>query len=459
MGDRTDVTDPEVIIVGSGMSAISLAVHLGAAGVPYLILERNSDLGGTWHENTYPGARVDVGSRSYSYSFEPAYRWRHHFAPAAEVKEYLSHCADKYEVRDHILFDRLVTGMEWDDRSRQWHVTARHGDRTEVHSARILVSAVGLFSRPKPPDVDGIDTFTGPVLHTAAWDAGVDLAGRSVGLVGTGSSGVQIANPLSEVAGRLTIFQRSGTWVSEVPNYVTPVGDDEQWLLDHVPYYLNWLRLAQIYEIGDARKSILEIDPAWREPGTVSKRNADLRDQLLRYMRRQLGGDAELVRKCTPDYPPMAKRLPKDNGWFAALLKEHVSLVDDPVVQIAPDGVECASGSFHELDVLVFATGFAAADFLSELDVRGPSGSLREAWAEDGPRAYLGMTVPDFPNFFCLYGPNMNGTSGAPTAWREMQSRVVLAGADRSFCAGHDLGSIGEKEHTVPPGFEAETIG
>jgi 4-hydroxyacetophenone monooxygenase len=325
-----------------------------------------------------------------------------------------------------------VTALTWDEDAQQWVVNVRDnvsGGLEELR-ANVVVSAIGIFSRPKYPDIAGMAEFEGRIIHTAEWDPHLDLAGRRVATIGTGSSGVQLVGPLAEIVGELVVFQRSGTWVDPVPEYVAPVPDDEQWLLTHLPYYLNWQRILAVIPIGDYRvrnTDELNIDPEWDDPDTISAANKQLRDVLLKHVMDKIGDRPDLVAKCVPTYPPGTKRLPKDNGWFDALRRPDVALVDTPIECFTSHGLRTTDGKEYPVDVVVLASGFRASDYLLSIEVRGRgAATLAERWQADGARAYLGMTIPGFPNLFCLYGPNTNGRANSPCGWGELQSRYVL---------------------------------
>lgn len=420
-----------VLVIGAGMNGIGAAISLGAAGIDYLVVEKNAGVGGTWYENTYPGARVDVASRSYSYSFEPAYPWEHHFALQTELATYFEHIVDRYGLRDHIRFGTEVEAARWLEDDGVWEVRLRASaasgpDEVTTIAANAIVSAVGLFNRPKRPDLDGLDDFEGHVVHTARWDHHYDLSTKRVALIGTGASGTQLVAGVAPQVASLTIFQRAGTWVSNMPHYTEPIGPAEQWLIAHFPYYVNWVRVLTSYSLSDRRLPIYDVDPEWDDPDSVSAINHKMRSALVNYLTTQLEGRPDLIEKCIPGYPVMAKRLPKDNGWFAALRRDNVHLVTEPIDRVTPTGVRTTDGVDHDADLLVLATGFRVNDFLWPMHIEGEGGvTLEEAWQKDGARAYLGMTIPGFPNLFCMYGPNSNSKSGGICMWGEFQARYL----------------------------------
>lgn len=440
LGDRTRRADPidarslsdtfpdlHVVIIGAGMGGISSAVMLRAAGIPFTILEKNSGVGGTWYSNTYPGLRVDLPSRAYSFTFEPDYLWRHYFAPQAELLEYLEHTVAHHDLGDRIVFDTEVTALTWIEEEGRWSIATRASDGTvDVVRANFVFSAVGLFGRPRHADIDGLADFRGAAMHTSEWDHAVPITGRRVGVVGTGSSGVQVVRALADEASHLTIFQRTPSWIGNLPGYTDAIPDAELWMIANFPMFVNCVRIMQIYSIGDSegREGIHDVDPDWPDPESASRANAEIRAELLAYIGAQLAGRPDLIEKCTPRYPPLTRRLPMDNGWYASLLRDHVDLETRPIERVVPEGVELTSGDVVELDVLVLATGYRANDFLWPMEITGVGGvRLSDVWSKDGARAHLGIMITGFPNLFCLYGPNTNPISGGPCMWGELQAR------------------------------------
>ena len=439
-----------VLVIGAGMGGITAAVNLERAGIPYSVVERNDGVGGTWHSNVYPGARVDVTSRAYSYTWAPDWKWKHYYAPQEELKTYFNHLVDRYGIRENIRFSSQVTAAAWNEPEQRWDVTIRniHTGNVDRLSAEVIISAIGIFSKPLRPDIAGAEDFQGRIMHTAEWDASYELEGARVATIGTGCSGVQIVGPLAKVAKEVYVFQRSGTWVQPVPDYVDPIPEDEQWLLDYFPYYLNWDRILAVFPLSDHRIAdprALDIDPSWDDRETISAHNKSVRDGLMQYLMHKIGDRPDLVEKCVPDYPPLTKRLPKDNGWFDALRQDHVTLVTDPIERITPKGIRTVTGEEYPVDLVVLATGFRANDFLLPIDFVGRSGvTLGERWKVDGARAYLGITIPGFPNLFCLYGPNTNGRASGPCSWGELQARYAMEAI--KYMIDHGLRSMDVKE-------------
>jgi 4-hydroxyacetophenone monooxygenase len=418
-----------VIVIGAGMSGLLAAIKLQRAGIPYTVIEKNAAIGGTWYENTYPGCGVDVESQFYSYSFEPNSRWIRYFAKQPELRAYWESCAAKYQVQPHIRFNTAVTGLRWDDAACVWRVTAeRAGHGEEVFTANAVICAVGQLNRPKLPDIPGLDSFRGPAFHSSAWQHEHDLKGKRVAIIGNGASANQIVPAIAPEVGELRVFQRSPQWGLFNPNYFKTVTDGKRWLLEHVPGYQKWYRLFQFWKLADGLFPAQRIDPAWpHQDRSISEFNDSIRVAFTDYITQELAGDAQMLSKCLPDYPPFGKRILIDNGWWRTLRRDNVELVTDEIVRIGERSI-VTSGGEHEVDVLVFATGFQPLQL--PFEVRGRDGlALTDAWGGDpgDPRAYLGITLPGFPNFFFLYGPNTNaGTSASIIYTSELQVRYAM---------------------------------
>ena len=423
--------DYRVVVIGAGMSGLLAAIRLEQAGVPYVVIEKNDGVGGTWLENSYPGCRVDVANHFYSYSFEPNHDWPEFFSQRGELRQYFEDTAERYRVRSRIRFATEVVGARWDEGAGRWSVRVRtRGGAEETLPADVLISAVGQLNRPKLPDIPGRDTFAGPAFHSAEWQHQHDLRGKRVAVIGTGASAFQLAPEVAKVASRLLVFQRSAPWM--VPNlrYHARVSDAKKWLLHHVPAYARWYRFLLFWPGSDGLMPSLVIDPEWPHPErSVNAMNDMMREYFTQWMREQIGDDPELLAKVVPTYPPFIKRMLQDNGtWLTTLKRDNVDLITAPIAAITPHGVRCADGSEHAVDVIVYATGFHANRFLWPMEIVGRDGvTLREQWGDE-PRAYLGITVPGFPNLFCLYGPGTNlAHAGSIIFHSECQVRYVMA--------------------------------
>ncbi|GAA4863802.1 flavin-containing monooxygenase [Pseudonocardia benzenivorans] len=425
--------DLSVVIIGAGISGICAGTALRRLGVDVTILERNDDVGGTWLDNDYPGAGVDTPSHLYAFSFAPWPSWSRYYAKQPEILDYLRRVADQEGLRSVIRFGTEVLGATWDSGSSVWRVQvrARDGVVSELASD-VLVSSVGQLNRPVVPALPGLDTFPGPAFHTAQWDHSVDLTGLRVGVVGTGASAMQVVPAIAEQAGSLVIFQRSPQWVAPNGNYLREVDPRTRLLFEQVPYYRPWYRLRLMWMFQDKLHPTLQRDEAWERAAdgrSINRTNDKHREFFTRYLREQLGDREDLVAKSLPDYPPYGKRMLLDCNWFSTLRRDDVSLVTSGVAAIDGSTVVTDDGGRHEVDVLVFATGFSARKMLHPLDIRGRSGtSLRERWGDDDAWAHLGIEVPDFPNLFLMYGPNTNlGHGGSTMFHAECQVHYMVA--------------------------------
>jgi 4-hydroxyacetophenone monooxygenase len=431
-----DAVDPDrpfrVVIVGAGMSGLLAAHRLQQAGVPYVVVEKNADVGGTWFENRYPGCRVDVPNHLYSYSFAQRDDWPQQFSPQDVLQRYFRKCADDLDITGHIRFGTEVLGAEFREHSGCWALTLRNPDGThESLEANALVSAVGQLNRPSLPTIAGRETFAGPAFHSAEWDHTVDLTGKRVAVIGTGASAIQIVPAIADDVAELFVFQRTPNWMMPTPQYYAPMPEEMQWLLANVPYYAQWYRFWLFWRLAEGALPAARVDPGWpRETGSVSALNDELRAALTQYIEMQFADAPELLDQVVPRYPPLAKRILLDNGiWARTITRENVHLVSDGIERITPGGIVTADGREHAVDVIVYATGFEASRFLTPMKITGRGGvDLHEQWGDDA-RAYLGITVAGFPNLFCLYGPNTNlVANGSIIFFSECAVRYVVAG-------------------------------
>lgn len=419
----------EALIIGFGLSGICAAIKLKAAGIPFTILEKNSDLGGTWLENTYPGVGVDTPSHLYSFSFAKNANWSRYFARGGEVHGYLHELVEAHGLRDHVRFDTEVVTARYDSGSATWSVAATDTNGPVTYRATVLISAVGMVNRPARPRIPGLDDFEGAVQHTAQW-TDIDLRGKDVAVVGTGASAMQLAPSIAADVRRLTIYQRSIQWAVPHPNYQREVSPAVRLLFQELPFYLDWYRLRAFWNFSDRLHSSIQIDDGWPYPErSINAVNERHRVFLTGYITRELGDRTDLIDVSVPSYPPYGKRPLIDNGWYRMLRRDNVELVPDGVSSVTPRGVVSGSGVERPADVIVLATGFKAIQMLYPMDIRGRSGrSLRgETWEKDDARALLGMTVPDFPNFFIINGPNTNaGHGGSAIHATEFQVRYIM---------------------------------
>jgi len=401
-----------VIVIGCGESGILAGIRLAQAGLPFVIVEKNDGPGGTWWENRYPGARVDVGSHQYCYAFEPADHWSEYYCQQPELRAYFTRVLDKYALRPHCRFGTVVTSATWDDDTGCWRVAVRDADGNEqMLESRFVISAVGSLNLPRLPEIPGMDDFAGPSFHSARWPDGLDITGSRFALIGAGASGFQIAPTIADRVGRLTIFQRTAQWIFPNPIYHATVPPGDRWAQRHLPFYARWLRFLMTYPgiaVGTEpyRMDAEYVDPEGR---AISATNAARREQLTAWMTSHLEGRPDLIEKSVPPYPASGKRILQDNGsWLQSLRKPHVELVRTGIDRIVEDGVVTVDGTHYEADIICYATGFRHNEFLAPMEVTGRNGvSLREQWGDE-PTAYLGITMPNFPNLFCMYGPGTN---------------------------------------------------
>ncbi len=429
-----------VAVIGAGMSGLAAAHRLRQAGLDVVVLEKNDDVGGTWLENSYPGCRVDVSNLFYSYSFASRADWPEYFSSQPVLHDYFRTVADDLRLRPLIRFGTEVTAAQLDESTMAWTLELLGADgREDRLEVEAVVSAVGQLNRPNLPDLPGLERFEGPAFHSARWDHGVDLAGRRVAVIGTGASAAQLIPHVAEVAAHLTIFQRTPAWFLPTPDYHEPVAPEARWLLRNVPQYANWYRFWMFWRSVEGLMPAATVDPAWDGGGrSVSAVNDAVRQLLTAYLESQLVDAPELLERVLPDYPPFAKRFIRDNGiWARTITRDDVELTTERITEIVPEGVRTADGTVHEVDVLVYGTGFQASDFLTPMKVVGRGGTdLHQRWGGDA-RAYLGITLPGFPNLFLLYGPNTNiVVNGSITYFSECEVHYVVGCIRELLAAG-----------------------
>jgi len=391
--NRDSRSVPRVLIIGAGVGGLCMAIQLKRAGFAnFAVLEKADGVGGTWHDNSYPGACCDVPSHLYSFSFEHKSDWSRKFAPQSEILDYLNHCADKYGIRPHVRFGTEVVAARYDEAAQLWRVRTRGGEELE---AEVLVSAVGQLNRPAYPDIPGREEFAGVSFHSARWRHDHDLTGRTVGVIGNAASAIQFIPPVAERAARLHVFQRSPNWMARRRDRA--YGERERRRFARHPH------LAKLY-----RWSIwARLEAFWPVFARGNRFAPLVQGMCLKELKEQVR-DARLRKVLTPDFPVGCKRLLISDDYFAALNRDNVEVVTTPIERITARGVLTADGVTRELDTLVYGTGFESTRFLMPMEIRGRGGrELHDAW-RSGAEAYLGLCVAGFPNFFILYGPNTN---------------------------------------------------
>lgn len=417
-----------VLVIGAGLSGLVMGHRLQQAGIPFTIVEKNAGPGGTWYENRYPGARVDVPSHCYSFSFVRDHKWPELFSPWPVLRAYFAETAEKLDLTPHIRYGTEVVRAVYDEAAHHWTVTLRAGSTQWTVTAAALVSAVGQLNRPMIPDIEGAESFQGIATHTSRWPDDLTIAGRKVVVIGTAATALQLIPELAREAAELTVFQRSPPWVAIQPEYRDSIKPGEQWAIDHLPGYARWYRLILYNWATDGTPQHMQIDPAWTGgPQAVSAANEASRVRLLAGMKAAIGDDPVLLDKLIPKYPPYVKRPGiGDGGFFRAFAQPNVHLCTDGIARFDKTGIVDGAGVHHDADIVVFATGFRPLEYLAPMEIIGRGGKRIDSYWGDEPRAYLGITVPDFPNLFLMYGPGTNlGFNGNLFFMGECQARYI----------------------------------
>ena len=408
----------DVVIIGTGFSGLAMAIRLAKDGVDdVVLLEKADDVGGTWRENTYPGCACDVQSFLYSYSFEPNPHWSRMFAQQSEIWDYLRRCVDRYGLRPRIRFNTEFIGADFDERTGLWHVTTAPtgaSGSTEEITARAIVLAQGPLHRPRYPDVPGLDRFRGPAFHSATWRHDVDLTGKRVAVVGTGASAIQFVPQIAPQVAELLLVQRTPPWV--LPKLDRTISPAEQRLYAALPvlqrlyrYTIYWRN--EIRVLGMLHPKLMK----WLE--VIGKR----------HIRRSIK-DPQLARALTPNFAVGCKRILLSNDYYPALARDNVTLVTAGLKEVTENGIVTSDGTRHEVDVIIFGTGFHVTTGFDHLKITGRDGvTLQQAWTE-GPEAYLGTTIAGFPNLFLMLGPNTGLGHSSMVFMAEAQARYIADG-------------------------------
>ena len=428
------MSSPSVLIVGAGFGGLGAAIELMRHGHrDVTILEKADDLGGVWRDNTYPGAACDAPSDLYSYSFAPNPNWPKRFSEQPDILTYVHEVADRFGLTERIRFGREVKAAEFDADRGTWQVRTLSG---ELFEAQVFVPAVGQLSRPQVPAIPGARSFRGDAFHSAQWDHSVDLAGKRVAVIGTGASAIQIVPAIQPGVGQLTVFQRSAPWI--VPKFERA----------YLPARLRHSAAVQRAERLTWWTFYEFVSTGLEGSGPV----AGLLTKWSNRHRAKQVTDPELRAKVTPDYAAGCKRGLLASNYYPALMQENVELTTSDIAKITPRSIVTVDGQRHEVDVIVYCTGFRTHEFLAPMTIRGMGGKdLHEVWSE-GARAYLGITVPNFPNMFLVYGPNTNVGAGSIIYMHESQARYVRRAVDHLASVGGYL----DVREDVEERFDAE---
>ena len=404
-------TRSDVAVLGAGFGGLTVTHRLAQSGFDdVVIFERDEGVGGTWRANTYPGAACDVPSHLYSLSFAPNPHWSSGYAGQAEILEYVEDCYDRFDVRRKVRTGTTVVSATWSDGDDRWLLIDQDGN---AHDARVLVSAVGMFNTPSIPAITGLDDFAGTMFHSARWDHGHDLTGRRVAVIGTGASAIQVVPAIAERTAHLDVYQRTAPWV--LPRRNDPYDADRRQVFATQPDVAAGHR-HELYEMFERTTAFVAGDPS------VEVITAIARDHLETSV-----ADPDLRARLTPGQPFGCQRTLVSSDYFGAVQRAEVDLVTTPIDRITPGAVRTVDGVERPVDTIVLCTGFRAGDYLCGIDVVGRSGTtLHDRWA-GRPQAYLGLAVPDFPNFFMLYGPNTNQGGNSILLILEAQSQFVAA--------------------------------
>ena len=445
--DAAITADKTAIVIGGGVSGICAGIELGKLGIDYTLFEKNEDFGGTWFENRYPGCGVDTPSLTYTFSCRPN-DWSMYFPLRDEIEGYLLDTAREFGLYDKARFRTHVEEARWNTATDQWDVTITTPDgKRETHSADYLFSAVGILNIPKFPQIDGLDEFAGEVYHTSRWPAEADLSGKRVAVIGNGASGMQVAPAIADEVSRMTIFARSKQWAAPFPQFRKKVPEGVRYLMQVVPLYRAWLEQRLSWTFNDRVHGTLFRDPEWEHPErAVNEINDAHRRVFTRYVEEQLQDRPELIERVLPEYPPFAKRMLLDNGWFRTIKKPHVDLIPEHLAKVEGNTLSTSSGETVEADVIILATGFQTTNVLGSYDIVGREGQLlRDHWGEDNASAYLGTLVPGFPNFFILLGPNVGSGHGGSMI-RNIENQMHFAGQVVQCAEAQEASTVEVKE-------------
>lgn len=427
--------EPRIIIMGAGMSGILMGINLLKAGLTnFSIYEKRHTIGGTWRENTYPGIACDIPSYFYTYSFEPNPNWTRRFPPGSEVQAYFERVFDKYQLASHTTFNEEIISTQ--HKEGQWHIETASGN---TDTADFIVAATGVLHKINQPTFEGMENFKGDTFHTARWNHDIDLKDKKIGIIGGGSTGTQMIEPLSNVAKELTLFQRTPQWVFPIPDKAY----SKLWIKAVKRFPALGKGLYRIYKFMQEKTvGVATIKPGW---------NRSILNKACQWNLNQVE-DPVLRAKLTPDYEPGCKRLVMSTSFYPAIQKPHCDLVTEGIDKIEANGIRTKDGVLHELDIIVQATGFDGFAFMRPMTMQGANNTtLANQW-KDGPRAFRAITIPNFPNFFMLNGPNSPIGNYSLIAIAETQSTYIMQCIQKYMEGGFDY--IEPKQEAVDSFYE-----
>jgi cation diffusion facilitator CzcD-associated flavoprotein CzcO len=408
---------PRIAIIGSGFSGICLGIQLKKAGIDsFTILEKADRLGGTWRDNTYPGAACDVPAFAYCFSFEQKTDWTRKWAGQDELLAYMDHCTEKYGIEQHVRFDTEVESAGFDDTTAVWRLHTRSGEKLE---ADVLISAVGQLNRPKVPDIPGLGDFKGVQFHSARWNHGYDLTGKRVAVIGNAASAIQFIPQIAKEVEHLTVFQRSANWM--IPRM------DRHYSRKEIDHFTRHPWLAKLYRWWIWAGFELRYPLVFH----AGSRLAPLFERMAKKYMRSIITDPKLQEALVPDYPIGARRILISDDYYPALERKNVEVVTEGIERVVEDGILDREGLRHAADAIILATGFRSTEFLAPIEIRGLEGRSLEGEWNDGAQAYLGITVSGFPNFYMTYGPNTNLGHNSIIFMIECQTRYILQCIER----------------------------
>ncbi len=418
------ISTVDVAIIGAGFSGLAAAVRLQERGNPsFIVFERAAAVGGTWRDNTYPGCGCDVRSHLYSFSFNPNPGWSRVYSKQPEIQQYLVETVSKFGLAPHIRYNTEIIRTEFSEETGRWTLTDRAGQQT---TARAVIGATGPLNRPSIPKIKGLETFGGKAFHSSNWDHSCDLTGKRVAVIGTGASAIQIVPEIAPIAGQLTVFQRTPPYITPKPD--RPIKAWEKRLFTALPVAQQAKR-SLIYWLNEL------VGTGFLGNKTISKLGTET---ALKHLESQITAP-ELRRKLTPNYQLGCKRVLVSNDYYPALTRPNVSLETERIAEVTPTGIVTTDGKMHPTDVLIFGTGFVAADIIADLHIVGREGRvLFDEWAKTGPEAYYGITTSGYPNLFFLVGPNTGLGHNSIIHMIESQMNYIMDCLDVLDTAGPD---------------------